>query len=168
MSYRNTPDRDTERSPAQIIFGRNLRDFLPAPISRYKAQPGWLLLKDDRERALRKRALLNSARLAVGTRELKPLQVGDTVQVQNQVGNHPSRWDITGLIVETRPFDQYIVKVHGSGRLTTQNRKFLRDITPYGSAPSRPANPGPVCEPHPGRVQIPPVHLRSTTGSSSC
>ena len=159
MSYRNTPDRDTERSPAQIIFGRNLRDFLPAPMSRYKAQPGWLLLKDDRERALRKRALLNSARLAVGTRELKPLQVGDTVQVQNQVGNHPSRWDITGLIVETRPFDQYIVKVHGSGRLTTRNRKFLRDITPYGSAPSRPAHPGPVCEPHPGRVQNPPIHL---------
>ena len=27
MSYRNTPDRDTQRSPAQVIFGRNLRDF---------------------------------------------------------------------------------------------------------------------------------------------
>ena len=27
-TYRNTPDRDTERSPAQVIFGRNLRDFL--------------------------------------------------------------------------------------------------------------------------------------------
>ena len=128
-------------------------------MSRYKTQPGWLLLKDDRERALRKRALLNTARLAVGTRELKPLHVGDTVQVQNQVGNHPSRWDITGVIVEDRPFDQYIVKVHGSGRLTTRNRKFLRDITPYGSAPSLPSNPGSVCEPHPGRVQHPPVHL---------
>ena len=27
MTYRNTPDRDTNRSPAQVIFGRNLRDF---------------------------------------------------------------------------------------------------------------------------------------------
>ena len=62
----------------------------------------------------------------------------DTVQVQNQVGNHPSRWDITGVIVETRPFDQYVVKIHGSGRLTTRNRKFLKKIKPYCPAP-RPA-----------------------------
>ena len=26
-----------------------------------------------------------------------------------------------------------MIKVHGSGRLTTRNRKFLRKITPYGS-----------------------------------
>ena len=67
---------------------------------------------------------------------MRPLQVKDTVQVQNQVGNHPSRRDITGNIVETRPFDQYVVKIHGSGRLTTRNRKFLKQITPYCPAPS--------------------------------
>ena len=77
-------------------------------------------------------------RLSQGTQELKPLILHDTVQVQNQVGNHPSRWDITGVIVETRPFDQYVVKIHGSGRLTTRNRKFLKKIKPYCPAP-RPA-----------------------------
>ena len=126
MSYRNTPDRDTERSPAQVIFGRNLRDFLPAPLQRYKPQPQWVLLRDDREKALRKRALRNMEQLSPGTKELPPLSVHDNVQVQNQVGNHPSRWDITGT-----EHDQYTVKIHGSGRLTTRNRKFLKKIVPY-------------------------------------
>ena len=129
MTYRNTPDRDTGRSPAQVIFGRQLKDFLPAPLMRYQPQPQWILLKDDSEKALRKRALKNMEKLEVGTRKMDKLEVHDTVQ--NQIGNHPSRWDITGSIVEVRPFDQYIVKVHGSGRLTTRNRKFLRKIAPY-------------------------------------
>ena len=89
------------------------------------------MLQDDREKALRKRALRNTEKLSVGTKELVKLDVQDTVQVQNQVGNHPSRWDITGTVVEVRPYDQYIVRVHGSGRLTARNRKFLRKITPY-------------------------------------
>ena len=147
MCYRNTPDRDTERSPAQVIFGRNLKDFLPAPLRRYKPQPQWLMLREDREKALRKRALQNTERLAVGTKKLQALQVQDTVQVQNQVGNHPSRWDITGVVVEVRDFDQYMIKIHGSGRLTTRNRKFLRKITPYCPAPKSSHLPVQVDEP---------------------
>ena len=137
MAYRNTPDRDTERSPAQVIFGRELRDFLPAPLRRYQPQPQWILLRDDREKALRKRALKNMEKLEVGTKKLESLVVHDQVQVQNQVGNYPSRWDITGTIVEVKPFDQYVVKVHGSGRLTARNRKFLRKVEPYGQQKSQ-------------------------------
>ena len=147
MTYRNTPDRDTERSPAQVIFGRNLRDFLPAPLRRYTPQPQWVLLRDDRERALRKRALRNMEHLTHGTRSLPPLEVHDAVQVQNQVGNHPSRWDITGTVVEVKEHDQYVIKVHGSGRLTTRNRKFLKKITPYGSD-SPMYTPSPTVSPH--------------------
>jgi transposase InsO family protein len=73
MCYRNAPDRDTGRSPAQVIFGRNLRDFLPAPLRRYKPQPQWLMLREDREKALPKRALHNTERLAVGTKQLRAL-----------------------------------------------------------------------------------------------
>ena len=163
MAYRNTPDRDTERSPAQVIFGRNLRDFLPAPLARYEPQPQWILLREDREKALSKRAVQNTERLAVGTKLLKPLMVHDTVQVQNQVGNYPSRWDITGVVVEVKEFDQYVVKIHGSGRLTTRNRKFLRQITPYCPAPQSTAHPihqEPLHEPssvnqEPTLVQLP-------------
>ena len=135
MQYRNTPDRDTERSPAQVIFGRQLRDFLPAPLTRYKPQPQWLLLQEDRERALRKRALMNTKNLEHGTKALVPLEVHDTVQVQNQVGNKPSRWDITGTVIEVRDHDQYVIRVHGSGRVTLRNRKFLKKITPYCLSP---------------------------------
>ena len=52
------------------------------------------------------------------------------VFVQNQVGNKPRRWDKTGTIVECKDFDQYLVKMDGSGRLTLRNRKFLRKRTP--------------------------------------
>ena len=131
MQYRNTPDRDTGRSPAQVIFGRQLRDFLPAPLTRYKPHPRWLLLQEDRENALRKRALRNMENLQRGTRFLQPLSVGDVVQVQNQVGCRPSKWDITGVVVEKGDHDQYMVRIHGSGRLTLRNRRFLKKIIPY-------------------------------------
>ena len=90
-------------------------------------------MKDDRERALRKRALRNMEHLMHGTKEHPLLAVHDTVQVQNQMGNHPSRWDITGTIAEIKDYDQYVVRIHGSGRLTTRNRKFLKKIIPYAS-----------------------------------
>ena len=125
MQYRNTPDRDTGCSPAQVIFGRQLRDFLPAPLTRYKPQPQWLLLQEDREKALRKRALMNTKNLQHGTKLLVPLEVHDTVQVQNQVGNKPSRWDITGTVVEAKDHDQYVIRVQGSGRVTLRNRKVF-------------------------------------------
>ena len=133
MNYRNTPDRDTERSHAQVIFCRNLRDFLPASLRRYKPQPEWVLLREDWEKALRKRALRNMEQLTPGTRHLPPLQVHDSVQVQNQLGKNPSRWDITGTVVEVKNHDQYVIRVHGSGRLKTRTRKFLKKIVPYAS-----------------------------------
>ena len=126
MQYRNTPDRDTGRSPAQVIFGRELRDFMPAPLSRYKPDARWLMLQEDREKALRKRALRNMENLDERTRLLSKLEVHDIVQIQNQLGCKPSRWDATGVVVEVKPHDQYLVKVHGSGRLTLRNRKFLK------------------------------------------
>ena len=131
MTYRNTPDRDTGKSPAQVIFGRNLRDFLPSPQTRYKPQPEWIMLREDREKALAKRAVSNMEKLNRNCRILPKLAVGDSVLVQNQVGNHPSKWDITGIVVEVKEHDQYIVKVDGSGRMTLRNRKFLKKITPY-------------------------------------
>ena len=52
------------------------------------------------------------------------------VFIQNQVGHKPRRWDKTGVIVECKDFDQYVVKVDGTGRLTLRNRKFLRKLMP--------------------------------------
>ena len=69
--------------------------------------------------------------LSQHTRQLNPLNVGDSVYIQNQAGNNPTRWDRSGVIVEIRDFDQYIVKVNGSGRLTIRNRRFLRKFEPH-------------------------------------
>ena len=69
-------------------------------------------------------------RLSEHTKRLPPLKVRDHVRLQNQTGNAPLKWDRTGEVVEVRQFDQYAVKIHGSGRVTLRNRKFLRKYTP--------------------------------------
>ena len=75
MTYRNTPDRDTHWSPAKVIFGRNLRDFLHSPQTRYKPQPEWIMLREDREKALAKRAVSNMEKLDRNCRVLHKLAV---------------------------------------------------------------------------------------------
>ena len=66
-------------------------------------------------------------------RVLPRLAVGDLVLVQNQIGNYPSKWDITGVVVEYKGHDQYVVKIDGSGRLTNRNRRFLRRLEPWAT-----------------------------------
>ncbi|XP_014670894.1 PREDICTED: classical arabinogalactan protein 9-like [Priapulus caudatus] len=46
------------------------------------------------------------------------------------MGNSPKQWDKTGIVVEKGDHDQYVIKVAGSGRLTTRNRTFLRCFRP--------------------------------------
>ena len=65
------------------------------------------------------------------TRLLAPLKVGDHVFIQNQEGNYLRRWDKRGQVVEVKGYDQYIVRVDGSRRLTRRNRKFLRKFEQY-------------------------------------
>ena len=146
MAYRNTPDQDTKMSPAQVVFGRQLRDFLPAPHTRYKPDPGWVKMKNEREKLMAKRALANMERRAIGCRTLPKLAVGKHVMMQNQDGNNPRSWDHTGRVVEVRDNDQYVIKTDGSNRLSLRNRKFLRGITPYEHVMMRPANPAKVQE----------------------
>ena len=45
-------------------------------------------------------------------------------------GNNPTKWDRSGIVVESLGNDQYKIKVDGSGRLTLRNRRFLRAYTP--------------------------------------
>ena len=75
---------------------------------------------------MRARNVRNAERLTEHTVRLQPLKVGDRVFIQNQTGNHPLQWDRTGLVIEVKQFDQYAVKVDGSGRVTLRNRKLLR------------------------------------------
>lgn len=131
LTYRNTPDPTTGVSPAMILFGRPIRDMIPAPLGNYAPHETWRELLDHRERAMAKRHVKNHERWSEHTHTLHPLKVGENVFVQNQSGNHPKRWEKTGVIIEVLQFDQYLVKVDGTGRVTRRNRKFLRKFHPF-------------------------------------
>ena len=68
--------------------------------------------------------------ISENTKSLPPLNCGDHVVILNRTGNFPSKWGNSGVVVEVKDCHQCVVKVDGSGRLTAQNRKFLRRFTP--------------------------------------
>ena len=83
-------------------------------------------------------------KLTEHTKCLPPLKVGDHVRVQNQSGPNPTKWDKTGVVVEVRQFDQYVVRIDGSGRVTLRNRRFLRKYIPVVQREPLINRPGPV------------------------
>ena len=137
LTYRNSIDPVTKASPALIIFGRPIRDAIPIPLGRYCPHNTWKELLAHRERALAKRHSLEHEKWAEHTKLLQPLEIGDHVYIQNLIGNHPKRWERTGVIVEVKQFHQYVVRVDGSGRVTLRNRQHLRKFTPFRPEQSR-------------------------------
>ena len=112
------------------LFGRPIRDFIPILPDKYLPHPTWQSVIQDRETALRRRHMAIAEKLTQHSRRLPPLQVGDCVRIQNQTGIYPRRWDRTGSVVEVRQYDQYVIRVDGSGRVTLRNRKSLRKFNP--------------------------------------
>ena len=148
LQYRNTPDRASGMSPAELLLGRQLRDFLPGtalapPLRTFSdLRRTWQDVAKWRENALCRRATADHERLQAHTSELPPLRAGQTVLVQNQTGNRPRQWDRRGVIVEVMPFRQYKVMLDGSRQLTLRNRKFLRAFTPVSPASPLPSGVG--------------------------
>ena len=137
LQYRNTPLPDTRLSPAQIVFWRQMRDLLPTLNYKYEPKQEWGLVREYRERAMARRLEQDGARLERYTKKQKVIPVGDTVAVQNQTGRFPKKWDKTGTIVENQEFDKVLVKLDGSGRLTTRNRRFVKKIVSPPDLPQR-------------------------------
>ena len=138
LAYRNTPDRDTGRYPAQVLFARQLQDAVPCEPGRLQLRPEWIMTCEQRERALAKRHEARGRQLEEHTRPLQSLSVGTTVQIQNQKGQHKNKWDVSGVVVEVLAHDAYLVKVDGSGRVSKRNGRFLRPIVAYSSLISKP------------------------------
>ena len=133
LQLRNTPDADCNLSPAQVIFGRPLRDSLAfanrlEKFSNPHIRPTWRTAWAEKESALRNRYHRTSESLNEHSRPLPPLAVGDSCYVQNQSGYYPNRWDRSGTVFETLGNDSYLVKIDGTGRLTKRNRRFLRQF----------------------------------------
>ena len=121
LQYRNTPDPTTKLSPAMCIFGRPIKDLIPILPGKYQPHPAWRDFLNLREAALRHRHMLQQDRWSEHTKALSPLKVGDRVRIQNQIGNHPNKWDRTGIVIEVRQFHQYLIRIDGSGRQTLRN-----------------------------------------------
>ena len=126
-------------SPAEIIYGRQLRDsssFLNKldKFSNPNVRHMWKKALKLKEEALRTRFVKNSEVLNQRARDLRPLYVGSRCLLQNQSGTHPRKWDRSGVIIEVLPHDQYVVRVDGSRRLTQRNRKFLRMYNPASTS----------------------------------
>ena len=123
LNHRNTPNQETGIAPSVALYGHTLRDHLPshAPIRRE-----WQEIADAREVAHAKR----HTRPQKEGKQLTALNVGDTIQLQNQRGNNPKKWHATGTIISVLPHRQYEVMVDGSRRITLRNRRFIRKIDP--------------------------------------
>ena len=106
----------------------------------------------DREKGLKMRYTRGLERWSEHTKELPKLKIGDVVLIQNQRGTpkEAKRWDRSGVVLEVDKFDKYVVKVDGTGRITTRNRRFLKKAEPY-----QPRQPGPGSETVKAPVQEP-------------
>ena len=136
LQYRNTPDAATDTSPAMYIFHRPIRDFLP-DINISKTDEEWGKVITSHQKARGSHLSEHQGRLNEHTRRLQQLHVGDKVFIQNQVGPAPTKWDHTGVIIEVRQFDQYMVKMDHSGRHSLRNRKYLRLWKSYDETSQR-------------------------------
>ena len=167
LQLRNTPDPDCNLSPAQIIFGRPIRDALTfvnklEKFSNPHVRPLWQHAWAAKEEALRTRISRTTESLKAHSRPLRPLALGEKVFLQNQRGNHPTKWDRSGSVVEAPGHDQYRVKVDGSGRLTLRNRRFLRAYTPATPCMQSTAAPLPPSSTDQRLCQLPQAAPRAT------
>ena len=82
----NTPCKTLKVSPAQLAYGRTLKDFSPRNVESLMATPENLLsadAKEQRQKTIRSEA---GSRLDLHNKTLDELKVGDHVQLQ---GRHP-------------------------------------------------------------------------------
>ena len=124
IQYHNTPLRDGDKSPAQLLMGRQLRGGVPVAKVHLLVDEHWKEHLREREVQMARRILKTASPAAV--RQLPYLHPGQAVLVQNE---RTKRWDRTGVITQARSsIRQYSVKLDGSGRLVLRNRRFLRPL----------------------------------------
>ena len=106
-------------SPAEVVFGRQLRSLVPAHRSSF--QPKWTAAMEARNR----QAIVDAdakERYDQHAYPLRPLKLGDLVRVQDSISK---RWERLGTIVGVGKFRDYRVK-SASGAVMWRNRRFIR------------------------------------------
>ena len=125
LIHRNQTDPVSGLSPAQVIFGRQLRDHLPLQPEKFQPRAEWRLEADQREQAFRKRHLLKHEQLSATSKSLSPLSIGDPVAVQDKTNSGKAgKWTKTGVITDSLGFQSYEVKIDGGNSLTTRHERI--------------------------------------------
>ena len=133
LEYRNTPIRETERSPSMMLYARRMRDMFQIKDTidetRYDIHKDFILASEDRERAYLEKTIREGKRWAEHTTNQKPLTPGQPVLLQSMKGNDKGQWTSSGTVWTANPdISQYNIKMDGSGRLVLRNRTNLRPI----------------------------------------
>ena len=160
LQHRNTPG-PSGRSPAEILYGRPVRDLVPAHRRNFAAE--WQTSADAADAAAARRQERVEARYNSRATDLPVLQVGARVAVQDQ---DTKRWDRYGQITEVGKNRRYLIKMT-SGRVLSRNRRHIRrrfghatpdDLLasdrgtslPCTASPSRPVAPSTAAPPSTG------------------
>ena len=148
LLYHNTPRQPSGYSPAQLLFGREIRDGLPTPIDHYKPA-----LRAEVERRLRQVRLHQDPNRH--QHELPVLNPGQPVVVQSP---QTKRWTDRGIIIGFGQNNrEYVVEFRRNGKRYVRNRRFLKpDLQARFQAPA----PEPTAETpkNPERAGSQPEH----------
>jgi transposase InsO family protein len=150
LAFHQTPVAPGRPSPAQLHYGRNLRDELHPKVQQ--ANIGWTEVREWKMAVAAER----KTQFDRGTRPLPPLKNGDLVLVR-----HNDSWQ-RGWVVQCldRP-RSYIVKLEKSGQQLQRNRHLLRLVDQSSGKPcAKEANPDKFFQ---ARTPRAPVRLLSPT-----
>ena len=106
LQYCNIPLPESNLSPAQVLFHRQLHVHLPVKPCYYHLHTDWIISSKQREVILcspTKPAKKRKIWLYV-TQEHPALEVGTNVVIRNTRNSAKSRWEKTGTTVEKVPF----------------------------------------------------------------
>jgi hypothetical protein len=126
LQYRNTPLQHLGLSPAQILYHRNLRDSLPINPASLKPNKLWIVAAKQREEAFAKRNQALIETYNQGVKQLPIIEIGADVIIQDV--QNKKRWNQYGTVVD-RTQRRYTIRAHGSGRIITRNRRFIKKVS---------------------------------------
>lgn len=115
MQHRNTPLKDINLSPAQLMFSRRLRTKIPICDKLLKTEVPQVDVKTTLQEKQRKQRKLYNR----NAKDLPPLEVGDKVNVQRGLEWEPA------IVVEKHPSPRSYIVQNSSGSELRRNRKWL-------------------------------------------
>ena len=128
--FRNTPRQPTGKSPAELIFGRPIRDSIP--MHRESLLPEYRFRQEEKLYNHRQNKMSDIEKQEKG-RELPLLRPKTPVRIQDPTSK---KWDRTGFIISFgQNSREYLVK--SGHRELRRNRHFLKPIEVEAVAPAR-------------------------------